>query len=85
MRRFTHSAARTASDNVAGGTEDGQRSSAVAEALAVLACTFDFSHPIAPERHRLAEREPGTPRRGFSKRGVRRATWSRMRSRTEHF
>jgi hypothetical protein len=61
MRWFTRFTARIAPATVAGGTEAGLRSNALAEALAVAASTFDFSHPIAPERHRVAEREPGTP------------------------
>jgi hypothetical protein len=61
VRRFVRTPARAGADTVAGGTEDGLRSSVFAEALAVLARTFDFSHPIAPERHRLAELKPVTP------------------------
>ena len=61
MRWITPFAARNGADSVAGGAEDGRRGSALAEALAIVACTFDYSHPIAPERHQFAEREPVTP------------------------
>ena len=64
MVRFTRSAARTASDDVARDARDGRCSTALAEALAVLVRTLDFSHPIAPERHGLQVREPITPDAG---------------------